>query len=114
MPNVERGVVNAPNLDLRTLAQRRSMTPPASPSPTRGPNQSLLHGDPGGAGALPRQVSSVNPPDLRFNLDSAKMRQPQSAVEPGRGAVPIQPFTALGQPSRSLPIADEAKARPGR
>jgi hypothetical protein len=85
MPNVERGVVKPPNEDLRTLAQHRSLTPAASPSPTRGPSEMLLHGDPGGAGALPRQASPVNAPDFRCNVGQVKMRQPQSAIEPGKG-----------------------------
>ena len=46
--------------------------------------------------------SPVNPPDHRFDVGTAKMPQPASAVEPGRGAIPVNPWDTAGRPSRVI------------
>jgi hypothetical protein len=46
--------------------------------------------------------SPVRLPDHRFNVDHAKMPQPPSAIEPGRGAIPVNPWEPSGQPSRVI------------
>jgi hypothetical protein len=47
--------------------------------------------------------SPVRPPDHRFNVDHAKMPQPPSATEPGRGAIPVNPWDDAGRPNRVEP-----------
>jgi hypothetical protein len=44
--------------------------------------------------------SPVHPPDHRFNVKYAKMPQPPSAIEPGRGEIPVDPWDAAGRPNR--------------
>jgi hypothetical protein len=44
-------------------------------------------------------ASPVHPPDHRFDVDTAKMPQPPSALEPGRGAIPVNPWDAAGRPN---------------
>ena len=44
-------------------------------------------------------ASPVHPPDHRFDVDTAKMRQPPSAVELGRGAIPVNPWDGAGRPN---------------
>ena len=49
---------------------------------------------------------------LRFNVDNACMPQPPAAIEPGKGAVPVNPFLASGPGiARAVPIDDDAKQR---
>ena len=50
--------------------------------------------------------SPVHPPDHRFNVDRAKMPQPPSAIEPGRGAIPVDPWDAAGRPNHVSPVPD--------
>jgi hypothetical protein len=112
MANVERGVVKPPNQQLQGLAATRSAVPPAAVPRLRGPNSALHAGDPGGSANLTRQVSAVAPINQRFNVDDARMPQPQSAIEPGRGDVPINPFLASGPGiARAKSIPDDAKPR---
>ncbi len=109
MPNVERGVVKAPNDRLQGLGQTRSMTPPAGMPATHDPNCGFRNGAPGGSGTLTRLASPVVTPDHHFNLEYAKMPQPPSAKEPGTGAVPIYAFSPSGKPNQALPEEDSAK-----
>ena len=51
-------------------------------------------------------ASPVHPPDHRFNVDTAKMPQPPSAIEPGKGAIPVNPWNAAGQPNRAVSQPD--------
>jgi hypothetical protein len=55
----------------------------------------------GSSADLTRQPSPVNVPSHHFDVDRAKMAQPQSAIEPGKGAVPIRP----GRAAAGLPLA---------
>jgi hypothetical protein len=74
----------------------------------------VIHdGSPGGSGALPRLASPVRLPDHRFNVENAQMPQPQSAIEPGRGDVPIYPVNAKGLPNPTLREPDTAKQARG-
>jgi hypothetical protein len=57
-------------------------------------------------GALP---SPVQPPNHRFDVGMAKMPQPPSVVEPGKGAVPVDPWNDSGQPNRAIPEPDTAR-----
>ena len=112
MGTVERNVTKPPNEDLGQLSQRLSFRPAPGMSETHPPNAMLRDGDPGGSANLARSASPVAGPDFRFNVDGAQMGQPQSATEPGKGAVPIRPFQDSGQPSKvGLPISEMARAK---
>lgn len=50
--------------------------------------------------------SPVNPPDHRFNVDCAKMPQPPSAIEPGTGDIPVNPWNPAGRPNRVTTDSD--------
>ena len=53
--------------------------------------------------------SPVNPPNnRRFSVGDVEMPQPASAIEPGKGAVPVNPFLPGGAVAHSLPVADMA------
>lgn len=60
---------------------------------------------------LAGQASTVQPPNHVFNVGNVRMPQPDSAVEPGRAAVPVNPFMAGGEAVRALPVSDMAKAK---
>ena len=77
----------------------RAWPRPGRPTPqaaaaARGPNSTLHAGDPGGSADLTRQPSPVAPVNHRFNVDDARMPQPPAAVDPGKGAIPVNPFLA--------------------
>jgi hypothetical protein len=60
-------------------------------------------------------ASPINPPDrLGDRRGYSSDAEMPAAVEPGRGAVPVNPFLAGGGVARSESVADDAKARPGR
>jgi hypothetical protein len=109
MPDVQRGVVKAPNEMLQGLDQRRSMTPGPGAPATHDPNARLRNGSAGGSANLARSASPVSTPDHRFNVENAKMPQPPSATKVGTGAVPIYPYSSMGIPNQALPEADSAK-----
>ena len=44
-------------------------------------------------------ASPVHPPDHRFDVETSKMPQPPSAIEPGKGAIPVNPWNADGRPN---------------
>ena len=112
MANVERGVVKPPNLELQGLAATRSAVPRAEAARACASNSAVHAGDPGGSADLTRQPSPVAPINQRFNVDNARMPQPPAAVEPGKGAVPVNPFGATEpQVVRAIAIADDAKQR---
>lgn len=111
MGTVERGVVKSPNNMLQGLGQTRSMTPGASAPMMRDPNNGLRDGDPspfGGRGYA-KGPSPVHLDDHRFNVNQAKMPSPPSAVEPGKGAIPIYGFNSAGMPNKAMPEKDSAK-----
>jgi hypothetical protein len=61
---------------------------------------------PGGSADLAGQPSPVTPPNHRFDVRLAKMPQPPSAIEPGKGAVPVNPWAETGLPNRAIPEPD--------
>jgi hypothetical protein len=106
MAKVERGIVKPPNQELQGLGATRSHAPRAE-VPAMPPLKPALHG---GSADLTRQPSPVAPASCRFNVDNACMSQPPSAIEPGKGDVPVNPFLASGNAIiRTLPIIDDAK-----
>jgi hypothetical protein len=56
----------------------------------------------------------VMPPNMRFRVGEAKMPQPPSAVEPGQGAIPVEPFGKSGEPKSSTILPDSTMRRPRR
>ena len=53
----------------------------------------------GGSADLAGQATPVRLPNHHFDVSMAKMPQPPSAIELGRGAVPVTP----GLPNRAIP-----------
>jgi len=82
-----------------------------SASPIYPANIATVRGDRrGGSADLAELASPVKTPDHRFNVEEAKMPQPPSAFEPGKGAIPVNPFVPGGQGiNRVYPEADMAK-----
>ena len=58
-------------------------------------------------------ASPINPPNAkRFDVGMVEMPQPASAIEPGKGAIPVNPFLPGGSPAMiGARIADEARAK---
>jgi hypothetical protein len=109
MRKVERNIVKPPNQELQGLSATRSAAPRAGVPESRGSNSSLFAGDPGGTADLTRRPSPVAPLSQRFNVDLAQMPQPPAACEPGKGAVPVNPFLAAGPGlARAVPTDDDA------
>ncbi len=113
MPKVERNVVSPPNQRLMGINERRSTTPAAGPPTVREPNQSLHDGDPsafGGNPMLGKGGSPVHTPDHRFHIEDAQMPQPQAAIMPGQGAVPVD-LRAYGTDASGFARMDSARAK---
>jgi hypothetical protein len=66
-----------------------------------------------GSAPLGGLVCPVHPPDHRFDVGTAKMPQPPSAIEPGKGAIPVNPRDVAGRPDRAVTEL-EAERRPRR
>jgi hypothetical protein len=116
MPNVERHVVKPANETGRAGARAKNGFLPLSGEPpaTHPSNEPGARGDRrGGSADLTPLASPVRVPDHRFNVENAKMPQPSSAIEPGKGAVPVNPPVAsTGRASRINSVADMAKSKP--
>lgn len=66
----------------------------------------------GGSFPLSGGAPMIAPAQHRFNVDEVQMAQPASAIEPGKGAIPVNPFLPGGAVARiSGYEADEAKAK---
>ncbi len=115
MPKAERGVVKSPNADIFATAgdPRNSYMPLArESSPVAYSNLSrFMHGDPGGSSSLARQTSAVPVPNQRFDVDNVNNSQIDNfPVQPGRGAVPVNPFLADGPGlARAKRLPDDAE-----
>jgi hypothetical protein len=104
----DRGVVSPPN---RTGAAGNGAKNSYLPLDRKvGGAIPLTHGSGGdrrgGSADLTGQRSPVTPPDHRFDSSAAKMPQPPSAIEPGRGAIPVSPWAESGKPNRATPQPD--------
>jgi hypothetical protein len=119
MGQVERGVVRGSNDQAPRGDHRNNSFLPLSGGPStvhpanQGPGgDRRMSSFPLGGGASP-----VNPPNadaFRWNpgmVPNTSNGQPGSAVEPGRGSVPVNPFLPGGAAARSLPEADMARAK---
>jgi hypothetical protein len=116
MPDRQRGVVKPPNeSDFKGDCRTNGFLPlSAAGSPVTASNLSrLVHGDAGGSANLARHVSPVVPANAQLVAgDPGYTSACDSAVEPGKGAVPVNPVFASGQGlARSIPIAGDASWR---
>jgi hypothetical protein len=66
-----------------------------------------------GSFPLGGSASPINPPNAkRFDVGMVQMPQPASAIEPGKGVVPVNPFLPSGSPALiGGQIADEARPK---
>ena len=115
MPKAERGVVRPPNEEHKGDRRANGFLPLASSASPVAPTSlsRFMHGDAGGSGSLARQASDIPDHNRQFDVDNVNNSQIDNfPVQPGRGAVPVNPFLASGPGlSRALPIADEAPKR---
>jgi hypothetical protein len=107
------GIVNAPNNSISNGNAGSSSSLARHASPVTQPNASLRNGDPGGSASLAKSGSPVNPPNHAFKVGSSKMPQPAAAVQPGKGAIPVD-VNDFGQSPGMMAVADEAKRSPRR
>jgi hypothetical protein len=115
MPDRQRGVVKPPN-EGDFKGDRRTngfLSLSGAPSPAAVSNLSrFMHVHAGGSADLVHHAPPVVLAKARFvDGDPGYTSQPQSAVEPGKGAVPVNPFLA-SEPgvARANRIADDAKS----
>ena len=116
MPDGQRGVVKPPNeSDFKGDCRTNGFLPlSGAGAPVAALNLSrFMHGDAGGSADLARHASPVIPGNAQFAAgDPGYTPQPDSAVEPGKGAVPVNPFLASGPGlARATLITDDAKSR---
>ncbi len=65
-----------------------------------------------GSASLAGGAPAIKPPDHRFNVDQAQMPQPASAMDPGKGQIPVNPFLPSGAVARVAgTVADDARAK---
>ena len=118
MNSVQRGVVKGSNKEGPGGDGRNNGFMPLSggASPVNPPNMGAGGDRRGGSFPLGGGAPMVKPPDHRFNVDEARMPQPPSAVEPGKGLVPVNPFLPGGSPAQiGMAVSDMApKGRSGR
>lgn len=105
-----------PNSTFHNGSPGSSGTTARSASPVKGSNDRFANGD-ANNGFLPlgRQASPVKGSNeqFKFNVSNAQMPQPDSALQPGQGAVPVNPFTGgNGVTGPALRIGDSALKMP--
>ena len=116
MPDRQRGVVKPPNeIAFKGDCRTNSFLPlsgAGSPLPVSNLSR-FIHGDAGGSADLARHASPVVLANAKLvDGDPGYTAQPDSAVEPGKGAVPVNPVLASGYGlARSIPIAGDASWR---
>ncbi len=65
-----------------------------------------------GAPPMTPMASPIRPPDHRFQVGSSQMPQPPSAMAPGQGVVPVNPWGANGLPATAANVPDQAWSMP--
>ena len=115
MGAVQRGVVKGSNEEGRGGDHRANgYLPLGGGAPTVHPANEMGAGGDHRAGSFPLTAGApmVKPAQHRFNVDEVKMDQPASAIEPGKGAIPVNPFLPGGAVARiSGYEADEARPK---
>jgi hypothetical protein len=108
-------ITNVPNNGefSRNRANNGSVPLSRDASPIRTGNERFKAGDPGGSGSLAKSASPINPPnDAKFrDGDPGRTPAAPSAIEPGKGAVPVNPFLKSGGIAPASVQADEATMR---
>jgi hypothetical protein len=102
-PNVERGVTKGSNEKFSGASNKGSTAAMGHQSASFSPSNnswSALAAKRGSSAPMGQSSSPVRTDDHRFKIGDARMPQPQSAVEPGKGMVPVNPFQASGKPSK--------------
>ena len=114
--NMERGVVKAPNEgEFKTDVRANGFLPlsdtasPIEPNERRGGDR-RAGSYPLAGGASPITTAQ----DRDWKVGTSSQPNMPVAVEPGKGAVPVNPFQGGMPGGRAMPIADMAKARGGR
>jgi hypothetical protein len=116
MGTVERGVVRGSNREGPGGDGRNNgFLPLGGGAPTVRPANMPSASCDRRAGSFPLGggASPVNPPNAkRFDVGMVKMPQPESAIEPGKGVVPVNPFLPSGSIAMiGAAISDEARAK---
>ena len=110
--NVQRGVVKPSNDEGRMGDKRANgfLSLGGGASTVHPSNEQTARGDKRmGSFPLSESMGAVRPPNHEFQVGMAKMPQPNSAIEPGKGAVPVNPFSPDGSAMRSVPMRESAK-----
>jgi hypothetical protein len=115
MPDRQRGVVKPPNeTDFKGDCRTNGFLPlTTAGSPVNASNLSRFrHGVAGGSADLARHASPVVPANAKLVAgDPGYTSACDSAVEPGKGAVPVNPVLSGQGLARSIPIAGDASWR---
>ncbi len=98
MSHHDRGVVKPPSLGLQGPKDKHASPVVAPRHEHQGPTK--------------REPSPVVLPDHRFQARDSKMPQPPSAVQPGKGSIPVEPFTVSGAPAKAKPDVDSVLPKP--
>jgi hypothetical protein len=113
MGSVQRGVVRGSNKEgpggdhrNNSFASLAGGASPISPNEMKdGDRRAGSFPLAGGAPAIARNME-------RFDVSQVLMPQPASAIEPGKGQVPVNPFLSSGATARVAgQVADEARPR---
>jgi hypothetical protein len=114
MANVERGVVKGSNREGPGGDGRNNgFLPLGGGAATVRPSNQGPGGDRrGGSFPLGATGERITPPNHKFDVGMVKMPQPESAIEPGKGVVPVNPFLPSGSIAMiGAAISDEARAK---
>lgn len=112
MGQVERGVVKAPNNVMPGDHRANGFLPiGGNASQVHGSNHMFRDGDMGMSMPAGKGASPVQRNGQRFDVSNAQMPQPPSAMQPGTGQIPVNPFqSGTGAPSEMEGILrDSAK-----
>jgi hypothetical protein len=115
MANVERGVVKGSNQEGAGGDRRNNgFLPLGGGGSTVRPSNEMGAGGDRRNGSFPLTAGGerITPPNHRFEVGMVKMPQPESAIEPGKGTVPVNPFLPGGAAARIAgQVADDGKPR---
>jgi hypothetical protein len=113
MGTVQRGVVKGSNMESPAGNKKNNgFLPLSGGAGTVHPSNTGMGGDHrGGSFPLGGGAPMAKPPDHRFNVGQVGMPAQPWPDQPGKGAVPVNPFQTGGSAAKSMPIADEAPKR---
>ena len=116
MGQVERGAIKAPNNVMPGNHAANGYLPLGGQAgAVHGSNARFMDGDKGMSMPAGKSASPVARNGDRFDVSNAQMPQPPSAIQPGHGQIPVNPFQAVsGAPSEVEGILrDSAKVGGG-